>query len=222
MARRAEINYDDEREALERHKARILPKKENLVKRYSSARSARPVRRAKLRPVKLTPEVRAYVRKIDGYRAGQDPLPLLKSAPAKFARAIAGLSARQLRRRPTAVKWSIIEILGHLHDTEVVYGYRYRQSLCQPGSLILGYDQALWADELRHRRANAKRLLDHIRALREGNLDAVQRVPRRHWKRYGMHTERGKQTVRRTLELIAGHDLNHLDQIRAIRKKFRR
>ena len=41
-------------------------------------------------------------------------------------------------------------------------------------------------------------------------------MPRSTWKRYGLHPERGKETVRRTLELVAGHDLNHLDQIRAI------
>ena len=63
--------------------------------------------------------------------------------------------------------------------------------------------------------------MERIRALREGTLDVMGQVPRPRWKRgYGMHSERGKQTVRRTLELIAGHDLNHLDQIKAIRKKF--
>ena len=167
-----------------------------------------------------TPEIRAYVRKIERYRAGRDPVPLMKTAPAKFARAIAGLNATQMRKRPAPGKWSIIEILGHLHDTEIVYGYRYRLALSQPGSDILGYDQARWVIELRHRRRDARRLLEHIRILRDGNLDAVLRVPRPYWKRYGMHTERGRETVRKTLELIAGHDLNHIDQIRAIRRKY--
>ena len=113
-----------------------------------------------------------------------------------------------------------MEILGHLQDTEVVYGYRLRFSLAQPGSPLVGYDQAVWTERLRHRRANAKRLVDRIRVLREGNLDMLGQVPRPRWKKgYGMHSERGKETVRRTLELIAGHDLNHLDQIKAIRKK---
>ncbi len=59
----------------------------------------------------------------------------MKRFPKIFTRAVAGLSASQMRRGPARGKWSIIEILGHLHDTEVVYGYRYRFSLCQPGSL---------------------------------------------------------------------------------------
>jgi len=146
----------------------------------------------------------------------------MKQAPAKFTRAVAGLSQSKMRKRPSRGKWSIVEILGHLQDTEVVYGYRLRLSLAQPGALLLGYDQAAWTENLRHRRANGKRLVDRIRVLREGNLEMLGQVPRPRWKKsYGMHTERGKQTVRRTLELIAGHDLNHLDQIRAIRKQFR-
>lgn len=192
--------------------------------RRSRSRRARPrgvkSRAKKSRRVTITPEVRAYVRKIDGYRAGGNPVAMMKVAPAKFARAVAGLSAAQMRRRPARGKWSIVEILGHLNDTEVVYGYRIRLSLSQPGATILGYDQAAWTDQLRHRRGNAKRLLDRIGVLREGNLEMVERVPRPYWERYGMHNERGKETVRRTLELVAGHDLNHLDQIRAIRKKY--
>jgi hypothetical protein len=116
---------------------------------------------------------------------------------------------------------SIVEILSHLNDTEVVYGYRYRMALAESGSPIQGYDQARWVDRLRHRRGNVKRLLDQIRVARASNLELLAQSPRRVWpKRYGMHSERGKETVRRTVELIAGHDLNHLSQIQAIRKKY--
>ena len=178
-------------------------------------------RRARSRRVKVTPEIRAYVRKIDAYRAGRNPIPLMRSAPAKLARAVAGLTAAQMRRRPARGKWCIVEILGHLHDTEYVYGYRWRLCLSEPRAPIAGYDQAGWTVAMRHRRASAKRLIAQIRAMREGNLDTVLRMRRSEWKRYGVHSERGNESVRRGLELIAGHDLNHLDQIRTIRKKFR-
>ena len=169
---------------------------------------------------RITPEIRAYVRKIDGYRAGREPLPLLRVGPAKIARAIQGLRSAQLRKRPAPGKWSIAEIIGHLVDTEVVYGYRYRLALSQPGVPIPGYDEATWAVALRHRNRNTARLMEQIVTLRKINLDLIESVPRRTWQRYGMHSERGKETVRRTAELIAGHDLNHLDQIQAIKKKY--
>jgi uncharacterized damage-inducible protein DinB len=172
------------------------------------------------RPIRITPEIVAYVRKIDAYRAGRDPIRSMRGAPGRLERAVSGLTPAQLRRRPARGKWSIADIVGHLLDTEVVYGYRYRMALCESGSPIQGYDQAGWAETFRGRRANAATLLRQIRLLREVNLDLVTGVPRSWWTRYGMHSERGKETVRRTLELIAGHDWNHLDQIMAIRKQF--
>ena len=177
-------------------------------------------RRTKKR-VTVSPAIRAYIRKTDAFRAGRDPIQLMKAAPAKIARAVQGLSASQMRRRPARGKWSIIEILSHLNDTEVVYGYRYRMALAESGSPIQGYDQEKWIDRLRHRRGNAKRLLEQIRVARQSNLEMLAQSPRRVWpKRYGVHSERGRETVRRTVELIAGHDLNHLSQIQAIRKKY--
>lgn len=172
------------------------------------------------RTVRITPEIRAYIRKIDAYRAGRDPIRSMRGAPARLERAVQGLTPSQLRRRPQPGKWSIEDILGHLLDTEVVYGYRYRMALAESGSPIQGYDQAGWANLFRGRRANAATLLGQIRLLREVNLELVTGVPRTWWARYGRHSERGKETVRRTLELIAGHDWNHLDQIMAIRKRF--
>ena len=165
--------------------------------------------------------LREYIAKTDRYRAGRDPVKLLEAGPARIARAVRGLTRQQLQRRPARGKWSILEILGHLHDTEVVYGYRWRLMAAQPGAPILGYDQELWARELKHRRADANRILGEIAALRRATLGVIRRIPRREWpRRYGRHTERGRETLLRSMELIAGHDLNHLDQIRAIRARF--
>jgi len=172
------------------------------------------------RRIRITPEIVAYMRKIDAYRAGRDPIRSMRGAPARLTRAVRGLTPAQLRRRPARGKWSIADILGHLLDTEVVYGYRYRMALAESGSPIQGYDQAGWANIFRGRRANTATLLRQIRLLREVNLELVTGVPRTWWTRYGMHSERGKETVRRTLELIAGHDWNHLDQIMDIRNRF--
>ena len=169
---------------------------------------------------RIRPEIRAYTKKIDRYRAGRAPIPLMKAGPAKFERAVRGLKGPQLRKKPARGKWSIADILGHLVDTEVVYGYRYRMALAQSGMPIQGYDEPTWATTFRYRTRDPKRLLRQIKLLREVNLDLVTSVPRGWWVRHGHHSERGRETVRRTLELVAGHDLNHLDQIKAIRKKY--
>lgn len=169
---------------------------------------------------KVRPEFREYMRKIDGFRAGRAPLPLLRTGPSKIARAVAGLRANQLRRRPAPGKWSINEIVGHLVDTEYVYGFRLRMAICESGRPVLAYDQATWTRTLKHQRRAAPRMMEAVQTMRRATLDLVESVPRREWRKYGMHPERGRETVRRTLELVAGHDLNHLDQIQTIKKKY--
>jgi hypothetical protein len=174
------------------------------------------------RRIHVPPALKEYLRKTERFRAGRDPIRLMRTGPAKFARAVEGLRPAQLRKRPASGKWSIQEILGHLADTEVVYGYRYRMAIGQSGSPIQGYDQERWVVELEYNRKrwSAKRLLEQIAALRRSTLYLFENMPRDSAKRFGMHSERGRETVRRTQELIAGHDLNHLDQIRAIRRKY--
>ena len=166
------------------------PRKVSRGVRAGRAKSRVPKRAAGR--VRITPEIRAYVRKIDGYRAGREPLPLLRVGPAKIARAIKGLRSSQLRKRPAPGKWSIMEILGHLVDTEVVYGYRYRLALSQPGVPMPGYQEATWAVALRHRDRNPARIMAHIATLLKINLDLIESMPRRTWQRYGIHSERGK------------------------------
>jgi hypothetical protein len=43
-------------------------------------------------------------------------------------------------------------------------------------------------------------------------------VPRRLWENYGQHSERGKETVDHVMRMMAGHDLNHLQQLEKIAK----
>jgi hypothetical protein len=36
------------------------------------------------------------------------------------------------------------------------------------------------------------------------------------WKHYGMHAERGQESIEQIVRLLAGHDINHLQQIERI------
>jgi hypothetical protein len=36
------------------------------------------------------------------------------------------------------------------------------------------------------------------------------------WKHYGIHSERGQETIEKVAKMFAGHDLNHIAQIEMI------
>ena len=68
---------------------------------------------------------------------------------------------------------------------------------------------------------NPKHSLADFRALRERNLRLLKSVSKKKWQNYGMHAERGKETIQRVVEMIAGHDRNHLGQVERLVRQAR-
>jgi hypothetical protein len=42
------------------------------------------------------------------------------------------------------------------------------------------------------------------------------------WENYGMHSERGRESIAHIVRMFAGHDINHVRQIDEIRKQVRK
>jgi uncharacterized damage-inducible protein DinB len=159
-----------------------------------------------------------YVKRILGYIDGQDPLKIQKSTARKLEKAIKHLGPKQLRKRPAPGKWSIAEVLAHLADAEVVAAWRMRLILGSDGTPIQGFDQDVWAKTFRYEQQDPDHSLKIFRVLRESNLALLQQVPRKLWQNHGVHSERGKETIGHIVQLFAGHDLNHLQQVKAMAK----
>ena len=157
-----------------------------------------------------------YITRILGYQAGKDPLKVQQATVKKVERLIKGVPKKKLMTRPESARWSIGEILAHLADTELVAGFRIRLILGENGVTIQAFDQDVWAENMNYRKRDPKKSLEAFRALRENNLALLTSLPKPMWDNFGMHTERGKETVTRISEMFAGHDINHLRQIKKI------
>src|ERR687897_747230 len=101
---------------------------------------------------------------------GREPLSVLRETPLAAAKAVDGLSAVQLKRPEAPGKWSIAQVLRHLADSDVVWGWRMRLILAQDRPVLTGYDQDLWADRLHYADADPAETLETLRVLRRGNL----------------------------------------------------
>lgn len=148
---------------------------------------------------------------------GREPLSILRETPAAAARAIEGLSAGQLRQPEAPGKWSLAQVLQHLADSDLVWGWRMRLILAQDRPTLTGYDQDLWADRLHYADADPAHALDTLRVLRRGNLALIERATPADLERVGVHSERGEESAGYLIGLYAGHDLLHLRQIARIR-----
>ena len=144
------------------------------------------------------------------------------ATPAKLRRLTAGLSRAQLRRRPKPGKWSVIEIALHLADVEVSFSFRLRKIIAEPGGFIAPFDQERWASGLRYRDQDLRLGLETFAAQRRQNLALLARLSSKQWRQWARHPE--YPGLRYRLEPVfihlASHDLNHLGQITALRRRW--
>jgi uncharacterized damage-inducible protein DinB len=162
-----------------------------------------------------------YTQRMLGYSEGKQPLRVQQATAQKLSALTRRLSKKQLTRRPAPGKWSIAEILAHLADSELVAGWRLRLILGSNGTPIQAFDQDVWADTFSYSRRDPKASLEMFRTLRANNVALLKSVPKPLWDNYGMHSERGKETVAHIVRMFAGHDLNHLQQVEKIAKDSR-
>ena len=161
--------------------------------------------------------VQQYIQRISGYAEGKQPLTVQAGTAKKLERLIKGISTAKLRKRPAPEKWSVSEILAHLADTEIVGSFRMRLILGAPGTPIRRLRSGCVGRQrpLRETRSRANPSSNSA-CLREANLALLKSLTPEQWKHFGMHAERGQETIEHIVLMFAGHDINHLQQVERI------
>ena len=162
-----------------------------------------------------------YTERVLSYVSGKEPLEVQRETTETLAKLINPLSQEQLSHQPGPDKWSITEILAHFADSEIVLSWRMRLVICQNGAVMQASDQDVWSQTLNYAGQDPKVSLETFRLLRGNNLRMLQALPENLWENYGMHSERGKETLAQIVRLYAGHDLNHLAQVQKIARDSR-
>jgi uncharacterized damage-inducible protein DinB len=161
-----------------------------------------------------------YKERIFSYQAGADPLDLQAKAPDVLAALLDGLPDEHVDQRPAQGKWCIREIVAHLADDELVGAYRIRLILSAPGTAIQAFDQDVWARTGRYSTRDISDSLALYRTLRLANLKLLQSLTAEEWEMFGVHAERGIESLRDISMYFAGHDINHFRQIESIRRQL--
>jgi hypothetical protein len=155
-------------------------------------------------------ELNPYERFLDG-RALE---AILGSTAAEMGRLIETIGAERVNTPPAPGKWSAAEIVAHLADCELVFGFRLRQTLAEDAPVIQPFDQEKWAAN--YRGVPASQALEVFSALRGWNLRLIGGALPEAAARPVTHPERGAMTFLTIVETMAGHDLNHLGQLQRL------
>jgi uncharacterized damage-inducible protein DinB len=147
---------------------------------------------------------------------GRDPLEVLAATPQRLASLLDPLSAEEIEHQPAPGKWNFREVMAHLADCELVWGWRLRQIYGEDNPTLQPFDQDAWA------RAYSSYSYEQARttwqALRSWNLAFLRGLSEADKSRPATHLEHGKLTLWTIASIAAGHDLHHLAAIERTQK----
>jgi hypothetical protein len=145
-------------------------------------------------------------------------LDAAEKSPKEIAAAVSGLPEKVLRYKPSAEKWCVLEILGHLADVEIVYGYRLRQMLADTKPVIAPVDQNAWARNLNYLSSPPSELVAFYGLGRHHNLRLLRSLRVSDLTKSAFHPEMQREiSVADLVERMGGHGAAHLQQIEKLK-----
>ena len=155
-------------------------------------------------------ELNPYDKFLDGRPLDE----ILHETTNKIAVLLTKIGPEKSSTPPAPGKWSPAEIVCHLADCELVFAFRLRQTLAEDAPIIQPFDQDKWAAT--YPGISAGQALGVFGSLRTWNLLLIRKALPAAADRPVTHPERGAMTFQTIVETIAGHDINHLNQLHKI------
>ncbi len=116
------------------------------------------------------------------------------------------MTHEQMEYRTAPGKWNLREVMAHLADCEIAFGFRLRQGAA--GVDIQPFNQDDWARN--YGTYTYAAAITTYRALRAWNLAFIRSLTDEQKQFEVSHPERGTMSVWTIVETMAGHDLHHL------------
>ena len=140
------------------------------------------------------------------------------AAPGRIESAVCGLTRTQLLTRPVPGKWSTLEVVAHLADTEQVYCDRMKRVIATSRPLIIGFSETDYVEHLAYHERDLAEELAVININRAQMTRILRLVPDGAFDRDGVHNKAGIITLRNLIQDMIDHVEHHCSFIDAKRK----
>lgn len=107
-------------------------------------------------------------------------------------------------------KWSVKEVLGHLSDSERVFGYRMLRAARADATPLSGFDENAWALTAPHAHRPIGAIVDELLAVRMSTLALVGSLDHAALEK-SVEANGKLVTVRALCWIIPGHAAHHLE-----------
>ena len=128
----------------------------------------------------------------------------------RLRKAVAGLNAEDLTARPGPGKWSILELVIHLADSDAISIDRMKRILTEENPQLLYADETAYADRLCSHEQSLDDALTLIEVGRRQFARVLRKLPDEAFARRGTHNRRGAMTVGELVADYIEHVNHHL------------
>jgi hypothetical protein len=130
--------------------------------------------------------------------------------PVSLRSAVSDLSPEQLRARPVPGKWSVMEVVCHLADSEQAWCHRMKRVIAEARPLLIGYDEGRFAATLAYHDHDLEQELALLEGMRKQMAMILRALPEASWSFTGVHSECGLITLEDMLRAEVEHIPHHL------------
>ncbi|MEA2604144.1 MAG: hypothetical protein QOF89_5136 [Acidobacteriota bacterium] len=140
-------------------------------------------------------------------------LSILESQPADVRRVLGAVPEPQAGYRYAEGKWSLREVLGHVIDTERIFGYRALCVARGDTTPLPSFDEKVFGRNSPHDAFPLAELLDEFETVRKGHLLLFRHLRSEDWTRMGVANNL-PVSPRALAYNMAGHVVHHLNGLR--------
>lgn len=112
--------------------------------------------------------------------------------------------------------WSIIEIVCHLRDYDLIFHNRAKMMLAEDHPPLPAYDHEAMAIEKQYQEEELAYAYYDLRKSRLEFIKFFEELTPEQWERTGIHPERESFTMTDAVMQVGLHDVNHIEQITRI------
>jgi hypothetical protein len=152
--------------------------------------------------------------------AFEDHIIRYLDGPSLIEAMVENLSEEQLRTRCEPGKWSILEVVCHLTDFELVYADRIKRILAEDNPTLFGGDPDGYAKTLAYHDRKLETELTLINAIRAHVAEILKTISSDQWEYMGTHSVDGPISIVELVERITDHIPHHLKFVEKKKEKL--
>ena len=140
-------------------------------------------------------------------------LAVLRSTPAALS-TLCRKSSVKLEKRPQPEEWSASEVLCHLRDVDAEVNIpRLQKVINERNPFLPGQDTDPWAESRQYCLQDGLQALSDFTRARQELLGLLENLPVEEWDLQARHAIFGPTNLRELVNIIAGHDILHVQQV---------